>query len=248
MSIISLSSVEVKIQGAPILTGVSLDIEKGDFVGIAGPNGAGKSTLVRAILGLQSYTGSISLLEHPHTTFRSWNDIGFVPQKQAERSSTFPIVVKELVLLGRLSTLKWPRIPTAKDYLAVQETLKQLKIDHLSDVSLANLSGGQQQRVFLARALVSQPQILILDEPTNALDPEIRNDFFDILKDLNQTAGVTILLITHDTTSIGQYANKLLFLDRKVLFYGGFQDFCQDDYMSYYFGPHEQHHICHQHE
>lgn len=248
MSVISLHSVDVKIQGTSVLTGVSLDIEDGDFVGIAGPNGAGKSTLIRTILGLQSYSGSITVLGESHKTFRSWRDIGFVPQRQAERSLTFPIVVKELVLLGRLSTLKWPRIPSAKDYQMVQDTLKQLKIEELSETPLASLSGGQQQRVFLARALVSQPRILILDEPTNALDPEIRNDFFAILKDLNQIQGTTILLITHDTTSIGEYANKLLFLDRKVLFFGGFQDFCQDDYMSYYFGPHEQHHICHQHE
>ncbi len=247
MAIISFSSVNVSIQSASVLSDVTLDIQEGDFIGLAGPNGAGKSTLIRTLLGLQDFQGEISLLGKSLQDFHSWKDIGYVPQIHSSRSTAFPIVVKELVLLGRLSQMRWPRIPTALDRQKVQEVLKQLDIKDLTEQSVSTLSGGQRQRVFLARALVSEPKILILDEPTNALDPEIRNDFLEILKKVN-AQGTTIILITHDTGSIGQYASKLLLLDKKVLFFGGFEDFCQDDHMNYYFGPHEQHHICHQHD
>ena len=249
MSIIQLDNLSVTIQNTPILSGVSLDISQGDFVGLAGPNGAGKSTLIRSILGLQPFTAeTATLFDSPIRQFKDWHKVGYMPQKQTNKAKNFPATVAEFVLLGRLSTKHWPRIISAKDREAVNNQLTKLGIDHLANRPLSTLSGGQQQRAFLAKALVSNPELLILDEPTNALDPEIRSEFFEILQDLNQNHQVTIILITHDTGTIGQFANKLLFLDTKVLFWGEFVDFCTDPSMSAYFGSSEQHHICHQHD
>ena len=107
------------------------------------------------------------------------------------------------------------------------------------------LSGGQQQRALLARAMVSQPDVLILDEPTVALDPETRSRFYETIKGLN-SAGTTILLITHDSAVVGQYATKFLYLDRSVIFFGNFGEFCHSGDMAKYFGE-QQHLICHQH-
>jgi zinc transport system ATP-binding protein len=94
---------------------------------------------------------------------------------------------------------------------------------------------------------VSNPELLILDEPSTALDPPSRESFFELLKKLNMSKGITIILITHDISQIGQYANKLLYLDKKVVFYGSFADFCRSEEMSRYFGQFSQHLICHQH-
>jgi zinc transport system ATP-binding protein len=122
-----------------------------------------------------------------------------------------------------------------------------MDIAPLRDKLVGALSGGQQQRVFLSRALVSDPELLILDEPSTALDPKTREQFFELAEKLNKDKGVTLIIITHDTAHIGQYASKLLYLDKRVVFYGGFADFCQSKEMERYFGPFSQHLICHQH-
>jgi zinc transport system ATP-binding protein len=101
--------------------------------------------------------------------------------------------------------------------------------------------------VLLARALVSKPEFLILDAPTTALDPETRDTFFSTLKALNQDSGVTIIIVTHDIADIGKYASKLLYLDKRVVFYGSFEDFCSSPDMASYFGEFAQHLICHRH-
>ena len=121
-------------------------------------------------------------------------------------------------------------------------------IADIGDKLIGALSGGQQQRVLLARALVKEPELLILDEPTIAIDPEIRERFLNVLSGLNRDGGVTVLLVTHDTGSIGKYAKKLLYLEREVVFYGGFDEFCLSEEMTKVFGAFAQHLICHRHE
>jgi zinc transport system ATP-binding protein len=126
--------------------------------------------------------------------------------------------------------------------------LGDLGISDLKTAMLTELSGGQQQRVLLARALVSKPELLIFDEPSTALDPKSRDDLFLQIRKLNKEKGITIILITHDTGYIGQYANKLLYVDRNLVYFGEFSEFCRSEGMKSYFGEHEQHLICHQHD
>ena len=125
--------------------------------------------------------------------------------------------------------------------------MRELGIFDLKKRMLSELSGGQQQKVLLARALVSNPEILIFDEPSTALDPESRESFFQLIQKLNKKNGTAVILITHDTGYIGQYANKLLYIDKSLVYFGKFSDFCQDEKMNAYFGKYEQHIICHQH-
>jgi zinc transport system ATP-binding protein len=120
-------------------------------------------------------------------------------------------------------------------------------VARISHTLIGELSGGQQQRVLLARAIVNRPELLILDEPTTALDPEAREKFFQTLMELNKTMNVTIILITHDIAGIGKYASKLLYLDNHIVFYGSFEDFCISERMTDYFGKFSQHLICHRH-
>lgn len=232
-----------------VLTGVAFDVLRGDYVGVAGPNGAGKTTLVKTVLGLlETYRGAIVLFGQDLQSFNGWGRIGYLPQRVSAFNPLFPASVKEVVGLGLLSKKRFPRRFYRADGARIKRSLELMAISDLEARPVSALSGGQQQRVFLARALVSDPELLILDEPGTALDPQSREGFFEFIKKLNREQGITILLITHDTSDIGQYASKLLYLDKKVVFYGSFQDFCKSDEMGRYFGPFSQHTICHQHE
>ena len=232
-----------------ILSDISFQVEKGDYIALAGPNGAGKTTLIKAILGLvKKSAGNIKIFGNNFENFNDWQKIGYLPQRVNAFNPLFPATVKEVVGLGLLSKKNYPKKITKKDEEKVKEMLSLMGIADLEDTPVAELSGGQQQRVFLARALASEPELLILDEPSTALDPQTRQHFFELVEKLNKEKGVTIILITHDTSQVGNYANKLLYLDRKVIFYGPFGEFCQAKNMEKYFGHFAQHIICHQHD
>jgi zinc transport system ATP-binding protein len=244
--IISICNLSVEFNNLTVLDNISLDIYQNDFIGIVGPNGAGKSTLIKTLLNLNSYKGEITLWDKPLNKFKNWQYIGYVPQSLQQYSHQFPATVEEIVSLGLISTLSWPRVLDQKSIKQVHKTLAELEINHLAKVSIHDLSGGQKQRVWLAKALVSQPKVLILDEPTNALDSEIRKVFYQQITNLHKK-GVAIILVTHDMNDVGNYAKKLLLLDKKVIFFGDFNDICESEIMSKYLGEENKHLICHQH-
>ncbi len=249
MPIISVKNLSVKYGDREVFSGVSFDIEKGDYVGIAGQNGSGKTTLIKTLLGLvKPEKGEISIDGISLDNFNTWGKIGYLPQSLALSNPLFPASVKEVVALGLLSEKIFPKRIYLKDGERIIAALELLGISDIKDKLIGELSGGQQQRVFLAHALVSNPEILILDEPTTALDPEIRGIFFEILNKLNKEKGVTILLISHDVGHIGNFARKLLYIDKKTVFFGPLKNFCDSKDMEKYFGKNLQHSICHQHE
>jgi zinc transport system ATP-binding protein len=247
-TILSIKNLSFSYNTTEVLSGVSFDITKGDYVALAGPNGAGKTTLVRVILGLEhKQAGTIEILGKDSEVFSEWGRIGYLPQEVNVFNPLFPATVKEVIGLGLLSRKSFPKKFTRSDETRILKTLEFMDIAALKDKLVGELSGGQQQRVFLCRALVSDPELLILDEPSTALDPQTREHFFTLAERLNKDKNVTLIIITHDTADIGQYAGKLLYLDKRVIFYGGFADFCQSKEMEKYFGPFSQHLICHQH-
>ena len=247
-TILSVKNLSFSYGAAEALRGVSFDVLRGDYIGLAGPNGAGKTTLIKAILGLtDSYTGAAELFGRDMRGFDDWWRVGYLPQRVNAFNPLFPATVREVVGLGLLSRKSFPKRFTAADGIKIRQTLELMGIADLGDRLVGELSGGQQQRVFLARALAPDPELLILDEPSTALDPVSREGFYDIIKKLNSEKGITSILITHDTAQIGRYANKLLYLDKKVVFYGKFGDFCHSPEMTDYFGSFSQHLICHQH-
>lgn len=246
--IIETKNVSVHYGQTEALKDISFAIEKGDFVGLAGPNGAGKTTLIKAILGLLPVSkGKIELFGKAKEKFNDWGKIGYLPQKKSTINALFPATVDEVVMLGLLSQKKFPKRITTSDYKRVNEILQELGISDLKKRMLSELSGGQQQKALLARALVSNPKILIFDEPSTSLDPESRESFFQILQKLNKQNDIAVILITHDTGYIGQYANKLLYIDKGMIYFGNFSDFCTSEKMNLHFGKYSQHIICHQH-
>jgi len=227
---------------------VSFNINKGDFVGIAGPNGGGKTTLVKAFLNLLPIkSGQIRIFDKDINNFNNWEKIGYLPQKSEAINSLFPARVNEIITLGLLSTKKLFKRINKEDIKKVDKILVDLEIEEYKYSMLSELSGGQQQKVLLARALVSEPEILIFDEPSTALDPNSRESFFKLVKKINQENNITIILITHDTGYIGSYANKLLYLDHDLKYFGDISGFCPSNKDGHYFEKKGQHIIWHQH-
>ena len=244
-SILTVDSLNVSYGKHRVLENISFDIKRGDYVGVVGPNGSGKTTLVKTLLGLiQAESGSI---QFGNGLELSRHKIGYLPQIAITTDSLFPAKVKEIVEMGLLVQKKFPKILSKRDKEKVDHILKELSIADLKENKIGQLSGGQQQRVLLARAMVGDPEILILDEPTSALDPKIRAEFYTMIEDLNRERKVTILLVSHDIGSIGQYTNKMLYLDHRLIFYGDYKDFCHSNDMTDYFGFETQHKMCWQH-
>jgi zinc transport system ATP-binding protein len=231
-----------------VLEDVSFQVEPGDYVGIVGPNGSGKSTLIKALLGLVTINkGGVSLFGTPLSAFREWHKVGYLPQSLHLVNPVFPATVHETVGLGLLSLKRFPKRLNRADKDKISAILEELAISELEFKLIGELSGGQLQRVLLARAMVNDPELLVLDEPTAALDPETRGRFYAMIADINRSRGVTVLLVTHDSGAIGEHASKMLYLDKKILFYGGFDEFCHSPEMSQLFGEHSQHLMCHRH-
>jgi zinc transport system ATP-binding protein len=231
-----------------VLCEVTFAVEKGDYVGLVGPNGSGKTTVIKIILGLLGpEKGTVSLFGTNPSAFGDRYKIGYLPQKLINFNPHFPATVKEVVSLGLISKKGFPRRIKKGDEALINDAMALTDVYDIKDALIGELSGGQQQRVLVARAIVNEPELLILDEPTTALDPDARENFFQVLHDLNRNNQATVILITHDIASIGKYASKLLYLDKKVIFYGSFEDFCLSANMTHYFGEFAQHLICHRH-
>lgn len=234
--------------GTEVLQEICFSVNPGDYVGICGPNGSGKSTMIKIILGLLAPTsGEVCVFGTPQASFHEWHRIGYLPQGLQFFNPHFPATVDEVVRLGRLSAKKFPRRFSREDAQAVDRTMEWMGISNIKGSMIGELSGGLRQRVLLARALVNDPALLVMDEPTTALDPETRESFYKLIYEMNQEKKCTVLLVTHDTATIGKYASHLLYLDKKVVFYGSFDDFCNSPEMTGFFGEHGQHLVCHRH-
>lgn len=248
MPVISIENLTVRYNASDVFSNVSFVVEPGDYVALVGPNGSGKTTLIKTILGLNSPSaGNIFLFGSHILEFRKWHKIGYIPQKLSFNPH-FPATVKEVIAMGLISKMSFPKRIARRDDSTIDRVLSIMDIMDLKKRNIGELSGGQQQRVIIARALINNPELLILDEPTTAVDPDTREKFFNILNSLNKDNGTTIILVTHDTGAVGKYASKLLYFDRKVIFYGTFKDFCESTYMTEYFGAGSQHLICHRHD
>jgi len=244
--IIEIKNISVKYGNEMIFENLSFSIKRGDYIGIVGPNGAGKTTLIKAVAGLiKSESGTINF---SFGESKKYKKIGYIPQKAISSDRVFPATVKEIVKSGLISRKRFPRIFGEKDEIKSIEIMEKFKLVEISNKRFGDLSGGQQQRVLLARAIISEPEILILDEPTSALDVNVRNEFYTFLKELNEKNGITMLFVSHDIATIGNYANKMLYIDRRLVFYGSFDEFCASSEMGNYFGISSQHQICWRHK
>jgi zinc transport system ATP-binding protein len=245
ISIVEARDLSVEFDRRQVLSGVNFSIRAGDYIGLVGPNGSGKSTLIKCMLGLiKSSQGGISLFGSAPSAMAQRERIGYLPQRMEFFNPRFPTTVTEVISQGMIANRRAGEKSTGQ---GIEKMIELFDLKELRNRLIGELSGGQQQRVFIARALVNEPAFLILDEPTSALDPEVRESFFELLHELNEKKNVTIILVTHDIGGVGQYASKLMYLDKRVVFFGGFDEFCQSENMANFFGSASQHIICHKH-
>jgi len=249
VDVLSVENLCFRYNSSDVLRDISFTIKPGDYIGLVGPNGSGKTTLIKIILNLlKPYSGRLTLFGDDINVFSGWDRIGYLPQKISALNPRFPATVREVVAMGLLSKKSFPKQMNSADYAAIDTMLDLLDLKKLVNTPIGELSGGQQQRVLVARALVNNPEFLILDEPTDALDPEVRDRFFGIMENLNKEKHVTIIIVTHDMGNIGRYTSQLLYIDKKIIFYGNFEDFCKSSEITQFFGEFAQHIICHRHD
>jgi zinc transport system ATP-binding protein len=230
----------------PAIEGITFSLVRGDYLWVIGPNGSGKTTLVKVILGiLRPKLGTVRFFGHDLRAFDQWNRVAYVPQKIAFFDPYFPASVTEVCEMGLLSEKSQPKRFTRADRERVNEALARVGIWDIGDRRIGELSGGQLQRVLLAKALIVRPELLLLDEPTAAVEPSVRQDFFAIVDDL-KSQGTTIVLINHDIAGMNIHNNKILYINQRQVFFGEGGKFCLAEDMSDYFGRY-QHVICHQH-
>lgn len=197
-----------------VLESVSLQVPQGSFAALIGPNGAGKSTLLRILLGvIKPDKGRITILGQ--APGQQGQPIGYVPQG-IRLPKGFPLSVKDVVLMGRYGNLGLFRRPGSQDREKADDALESVGMESLRDRRFQDLSGGQQQRVLIARALVGDPCLLILDEPTAGLDPAARARFYARVCDLQRARGLTLFCASHDVEDVAQHAQDVILLDHSV--------------------------------
>ncbi len=209
-TLISVTGVTAGYGGHPILKNVSLDLRKGDFMAVVGPNGGGKTTLFRTILGLVPPSeGSVTVMGMPPS--KGSRNIGYVPQFGAF-DRKYPVLAREVVSMGLRPRQTINPFSGRDGGDAVEKAMEYTGVTPFSDMRIGDLSGGQLQRTLLARALVSNPGILLLDEPTASLDPEMRAGVYDILRKASDD-GITVMIITHDLHGVEDCVNRVVSVD-----------------------------------
>ncbi|WP_276877655.1 metal ABC transporter ATP-binding protein [Anaerococcus hydrogenalis] len=192
-----------------ILKNISFDLNRGDFLTIQGENGSGKSTLIKLILkDLKKKSGQIKLFGKDIEEFDDFSKIGYVPQVNDANKVAFPVTGKEFVVLNLYKKFNIFNRPTKKCYKKVYDTFEILNIENLLNIPFNQLSGGQAQKVMIARAMVNDPDFLILDEPTVGVDENSKRDFLKLLAHLNDEHKISILMISHEMDIVREFSKR----------------------------------------
>lgn len=230
--VVELREVSFGYGAEPTLIDVQLTVQRGEFLGLIGPNGSGKSTLLQIILGLlKPERGEVLLFGQPQAQFHDRWRIGYVPQRLALFDAHFPATVAEVVMMGRFARLGLLRRPGAADRAAVDRALEWTGAANLRQRRFGSLSVGQQQRVLIARALASDAELLILDEPTAAVDAATQEEFYDLLERLNRQSGLTLILVEHALAMVAAHVSTIALLNRRIVFQGTPDEYAARDFL-----------------
>jgi len=214
---INIVNMDAGYDNEPVLENINFTVYEGDFIGLIGPNGGGKTTLIKVLLGLlKPSRGSVTIKGLPVEIGRKY--LGYVPQV-VEFDRQFPINVWDVVQLGRLGKRGLLKRYDKNDNLVVESALKNVEMLDYYKKPVGDLSGGQRQRVYIARALASEPEVLILDEPTSNVDPQVSSSIFSLLNKLNEK--ITIMMITHDMSAVSSFTKTVGCINRHLHYHGG---------------------------
>ena len=219
--VLEVSDLTVIRSGKVILEEISLEINTGEFVGIVGPNGSGKSTLALSVLGfLKAQNGTIRILEEKPLSKNLNGKIGWVPQAASNLPTDLKITVEELVMLGTVNSKNMLFWPNAERKTRVKTAIEKVGLETESKTDVSKLSGGQRQRAVIAKALASNAELIVLDEPLVGIDKETRNSLLKLLDNLCHDEGKTILMISHDITAMRQTAHRIIYLEDGIRYDG----------------------------
>jgi zinc transport system ATP-binding protein len=233
-AVIELAGVDFGYTATPVVKDISLNIVPGEYAAVVGPNGSGKSTLMKLMLGLlRPDEGAARLFGEPSHEFDDGSRIGYVAQ-HASASKEMPITVREVVKMGRFPHVGFGRLSEG-DWKIVDRALETVGMTAFANRPVTQLSGGQRQRAFIARALASEADLLVLDEPTVGVDIESVEAFYDLLDSLNRE-GITVLLIEHDLSAVTEHADRVVCLNREIYFDGPTEEFVESDALARAFG------------
>ncbi len=212
LPIIEIKDLEFSYNGEPVLQDVNLSVRHGEFMAVIGPNGGGKTTLLKLILGLlKPDRGTIRV--DGRSPGQASSCIGYVPQ-DVHANSSFPITAMDVVMMGYINPEKRRRQQAASDRRNAMATLDRLEMAAYADRKIGALSAGQRQRVFIARALVTSPRLLLMDEPTASIDTKGQVDFYTLLREINKD--ITILVVSHDLLVISRYVKSVACVNRQL--------------------------------
>jgi len=225
-TVIEIHGVSYRYEKEKVLENINLTVPQGALLAILGPNGSGKSTLLKLILGLlKPQQGKITIFGEDINRFRKWEKIGYVSQKANSFNTGFPATVFEVVASGLTKKLGMFQFFKQKDREKVTRALMAVGMEKFKHRNIGELSGGQQQRTFIARALVSEPKVLILDEPTVGVDVQNVQSFYQMIADLKKYNDMTFLLVTHDISSISCKVTHVACLNKRLYFHGETKEF-----------------------
>jgi len=235
--VIELEHVTVRYQELVALEDVSLRVAPGEFLALIGPNGSGKTTLIKTILGLVTPAdGTVRLFgKLPQQLNGDWKRVGYVPQT-AQIDPRFPIRVFDVVLMGRYGQVGLIRRPGSGDRKAAWQALEQVDMADLAQRPIGRLSGGQRQRALVARALATEPELLLLDEPTTGVDVGTTEGLFDLLEALHHQ-GMTILVVSHDVGVVAQHVNQVACVNRRLVAHGRPEEVLGGEVLECMYGP-----------
>jgi zinc transport system ATP-binding protein len=228
--LVAIKNISFNYGHTKVLENVTFPINRGDFLSLIGPNGSGKTTLIKIILGLLTPSrGEIEIMGKPVAEFEDWQNLGYVPQKATHVDPFFPVSVREVVRMGLVAQRNTPRLKRRKEGQMIRDALTRVGMENYMNWRIGKLSGGQQQRVFIARAIVNQPCLLFLDEPTTGVDSETQSHFYDMLDNLNKKESITIVLVTHDIGIVNKHVSRVACLNQRLVYHGSHEEFCQSE-------------------
>ena len=239
--ILEVDNVTVRRNKTDVIKDVNLNIHRGEFVGMVGPNGGGKSTLMQCVLGiLQPVSGSIKITGGSPNSRQAFGKMAWVSQAAAHLPKNIRLTVRELVGLGVLNHKNW-FIPGRSASAQTDKAIEMVGLTHLADRDVNNLSGGERQRAVIARALASEAEFLLLDEPMVGMDRASRSALLKLLDDFCHDHNKTILMISHDVAAMRQTAHRMIYLEERIWFDGPPPDFPSLEEIARLRGIHDVH-------
>jgi zinc transport system ATP-binding protein len=235
--IVTLQKVSLVRDGQEVLKDIDLTVDKGEILGVVGPNGGGKTSLLRLILGLERPTrGEVELFCQPVARFREWRRVSYIPQHAIAFDQSFPATVREVVLLGRVAPrgpFRWLR---KEDQEAANWAIEVCGLAGFEKRRVGELSGGEKQRVFIAKAVAARPELLVMDEPTTGVDAESERRFYDLLAELKEEIGLTVVLVSHDIGVVNARVDRVACLNRTLVYEGAARSLSDEDLVKRLYG------------